>query len=124
MREIKNGNWFLSLVCLGILLLILVGCDPYDRQFGMSDLESPDTGVRIMAIKWAGDNKVTEAVPRLVDFLHDEDRAVRLYSIEALRRITGTDYGYDYKSEPAARIAAIKRWRRFIDSKKLHNGKN
>jgi hypothetical protein len=122
--KIKPGRRFIYKVCLSLLFLISAGCDPYEREFGLSDLESRDTAVRIMAIKWAGDNKVKQAVPQLVDFLQDEDKAVRLYSIEALRRIAGTDYGYDYKAESSQRVAAIRRWQEYIDPNNLHNDGN
>ena len=62
-------------------ILILSGCSgPFDRKMGLSDLESPNTAVRIMAIKWAGDNKASSAIPQLVDFLHDEDTSVRFFA--------------------------------------------
>jgi hypothetical protein len=103
------------------IVLVLAGCDSLNREFGLSDLNSPDPKIRIMAIKWAGDNKVSPAVPQLVDFLQSEDKAVCFYAIEALRRITGTDHGYDYKAAPHHRAAAVKRWREFLDSNKLQN---
>lgn len=73
-----------------------------------------------MAAKWAGDNKISAAVPRLVDFLQDEDPSVRFYSIGALRRITGTNHGYDYKAAPYLRAAAVKRWRKSLDPNELY----
>jgi hypothetical protein len=80
----------------------------------ISDLDSPNPAVRVMAIKWAGDSKESLAVPRLVDFLQDEDTSVRFFAIEALRRITGTDNGYDYKASPRLRAQAVERWREFL----------
>ena len=100
--------------------LLLSGCGgPFDRKIGLSDLESPNPAVRIMAIKWAGDNKVSAAVPELVNSLQDEDRSVRFYAIEALQRITGTDNGYDYKACPERRAEAIGRWREYLKTKGL-----
>ena len=106
-------------------MLMLVGCsNSFDRKMGLSDLESPNPTVRIMAIKWAGDNKVSSALPQLVDLLQDEDRSVRLYSIEALRRITGTDCGYDYKTAAHVRAVAVKRWHQFLKTdQSQHNRK-
>ena len=112
--------WFLA----GIILM-LAGCSgPFDRKMGRADLESPNPAVRVMAIKWAGDNKVASAVPQLVDFLQDEDRSVRFYAIEGLRQITGTDNGYDYRANPQLRAAAVDRWREFLKSKKSQNYEN
>ncbi len=77
-----------------------------------------------MAIKWAGDNKILPAVPQLVDSLQNEDKSVRFYSIEALRRIVGTDHGYDYKTAPHLRAAAVKRWREFLDANESQRNPN
>lgn len=116
MANLKDTKWFAWLSCWAPMLLILAGCgDSFDREMGLSDLENSNPALRIMAIKWAGDNKVSSAVPRLVDFLQDEDPSVRFYAIEALQRITGTDCGYDYKAPAPLRAAATKRWREFLE---------
>jgi vesicle coat complex subunit len=95
----------------------MAGCgDSFDRQVGLSDLEDPNPTVRIMAIKWAGENKITPALPQLVDSLQDEDPSVRFYAIEGLRRITGVDNGYDYKAQSHERAASVERWREFLDT--------
>lgn len=65
-----------------------------------------------MAAKWAGDNKVVEAIGPLVELLNDEDRAVRFYAIEALHQITGKDYGYKYQDRAELRAEAVARWRK------------
>ena len=54
-------------------------------------------------------------MPYLIDSLQNEDKSVRFYSIEALRRITGTDNGYDYKAAPHLRAAAVKQWQESFD---------
>ena len=111
--------------CLLATIPLLSGCKgPLDRKMGLSDLESPNPAVRIMAIKWAGENKVMSAIPRLVDFLQDEDASMRFFAIEALQRITGTDNGYDYKAGPKSRAEAVERWREFIKSNGLQNHEN
>ena len=105
--------------------LVLSGCNgPFDRKIGLSDLDNPNPAVRIMAIKWAGDNKASSAIPRLVDFLQDEDTSVRFFTIEALWRITGTNNGYDYKARPQLRAEAVERWREFLNSNGLQNHEN
>lgn len=106
-------------------ILVLSGCGgPFNRKMRLSDLDSPNPAVRIMAIKWAGDNKASPAIPRLVDFLQDEDASVRFFAIEALRRITGTDNGYDYKASPQLRAEAVERWRESLNSNGSHNREN
>lgn len=120
----EHGKWSVCAGCSVLIMLVLSGCGPFDRKSTLSDLESQDTRVRIMAIKWAGDSKLWPAVPHLVDSLQNEDKAVRFYAIEALRRVTGADYGYDYKTAPQQRAAAVKRWRKFLDSKEWQNGEH
>ena len=98
-----------------MMVLVFVGCQSAGGKYGDTGLESSSPTVRIMAIKRAGDSKDSAAVPQLVDCLQNEDESVRFYAVEALRRITGTDRGYDYKESPQKRAAAVKRWRDFLE---------
>ncbi|MHC4455883.1 MAG: HEAT repeat domain-containing protein [Planctomycetota bacterium] len=117
MVVLKLSYWSTCLLLWGGIILSLSGCgDSFNRKMTLSDLESTNPTIRIMAIKWAGDNKISQAVPQLVDSLQNEDKSVRFYSIEALRRIVGTDHGYDYKTAPHLRATAVKRWREFLDT--------
>jgi hypothetical protein len=125
MVNLNCDNWFVRLWFWAMIISMLAGCGTsYDRKMGLSDLDSPNPTVRIMAIKWAGDNKVSQAVPKLVDFLQDEDKSVRFYAIEGLQRITGTDNGYDYKAATHIRAAAVKRWREYLKANQLLNSKD
>ena len=117
----KYVRLFTWLCCSAMTVSVFFGCDSFGRRYSVSDLENPDPTVKIMPVKWAGDNKVTSAVPQLVDFLLDEDESVRFYSIQALRRITGTDYGYDYKTAGYLRAAAVKRWQKSLETNGLQN---
>jgi len=101
------------LVCCPIIML-LAGCGGSGKPAGIAGLESRDAAVRILAIKWAGENKVSAAVPALVDCLEHEDRAVRFFAIAALKRITETDHGYDYKADARRRAEAVARWRGMV----------
>lgn len=117
MIDRKKGNLTACLWLVIGVLLAQAGCsDPLNRTMGLRDLDSCDPTVRAMAIKWAGDNKLSTAVPQLVGLLQHEDRSVRFYAIESLERITGTDNGFDYKADSEKRAAAIQRWEEFINS--------
>lgn len=106
-------------------MLPLVGCGGGDDRLTqllegkkspvVADLENSDPLVRIEAIKWAGDHNVREAVPVLVDRLQEDDPAMRFYAIEALKKITGGDQGYDYKADAVERRKAVARWRAFSE---------
>ena len=118
MVNLKENKFSLLLYFLAPVIGVFAGCgNPYGRQMELTDLEDPNPTVRIMAIKWAGENKLEPAVPLLVDSLQDEDPSVRFYAVEGLRRITGTDNGYDYKAPAYERAAAIERWREFLNTK-------
>ena len=121
MANLRRDKWFARLWYWVAVILMLAGCGIFERKFTLSDLKNPNPSVRIMAIKWAGDNKISAAVPQLVDSLQDEDKSVRFYSIEALRRITGTDHGFDYKAAPHLQAAAVKRWRESLDPNELQD---
>lgn len=114
-----------ALCCWPLLVLLAGGCgDPYARPVAFSDLASQDPILRIRAIKWAGDNEIERAVPPLVDSLESQDEAVRFYAIEALRRIVGDDYDYDYKAHPRRRATAVERWQALVASKEWDDGEH
>jgi HEAT repeat protein len=119
MLNLEKGRRFSYLLPAAAIVVILAGCsDPLlDRTPQLSDLDNPNPMIKIMAIKWAGERRMSSAVPQLVNLLEDEDRSVRLYSIQALQRITGTDCGYDYKDPADVRAEAVKCWREYIKAK-------
>ncbi len=74
--------------------------------------ENPDD--RILAVFAAGEASDRESVPLLVDRLEDEDEAVRFFAIQALEKIVGQRFGYDYAKPPEERAAAVERWRAYV----------
>jgi len=126
MIRIKHNMWIICVGCWALAVLAVGGCgsSPLDRKIVFSDLQSQNPLIRIRAIKWAADNEIRPAIPPLVDSLQNEDQAVRFYAIEALRRLVGTNYGYDYKAQPNRRAAAIQRWKEFVESKEWDNGQH
>ena len=63
----------------------------------------------------AGENKNTEAVPKLLELSQNEDQAVRFYAVMALRNITQTDPGFDYQADAHRRAEAVNyRKKRFV----------
>ena len=118
MADFKERRFCLLPCWLVLLIVGFVGCSgPFDHQMELGDLNNPNPAVRIMAIKWAGENKVEAAVPLLVDSLQDEDPSVRFYAVEGLRRITGTDNGYDYKGPAHERAASVENWRQWLSTR-------
>ena len=104
--------------CVPITILIIMlsgGCLQTERPISPADLENPDPVVKIRAIKWAGENKDAQAVPKLLELSQDEDQAVRFYAVIALRNITQTDLGFDYQADARRRAEAVNYWKkRFV----------
>ena len=69
------------------------------------------TSVRALCLvrKCSAKVRETTIVP-LVKRLYDEDAAMRLSAIRALKDITGEDMGYRHYEPEVERVAAIKRW--------------
>ena len=98
-----------------LIILLSGGCLQTSRPISPADLENPDPVVRIKAIKCLGENKSTQAVPKLLELSQDEDHAVRFYAIIALRNITQTDLGFDYQADARRRAEAVNRLeKRFV----------
>jgi len=108
-------HWLFLYGPVGWLLVSLPGgCAQPQPVPVLSDLESPNLDLKVRAIKWAGDNQIESAVPLLVDRLHEQDTSVRFFAICALKKITGTDLGFDYKANAQHRVDAIQPWRTFL----------
>jgi len=110
--KLPNGSFYI-LFLLGSGCWALSGCAGSDpRRLSPAEaLSHTDPAVRIPAFQQAAEQQNKAAVPYLVEGLTDSNRAVRFYAIQALQRLTGETYGYDYKAGEAAREAAAARWR-------------
>lgn len=93
-----------------IATVTLTGCAPRASE---GQLDSPNPASRLYAIRRAGAERDWNAVPALVEQLDSDDPAVRVFSIQALERITGRPRGeYDPYAPLLQRQAAIDTWRR------------
>lgn len=110
---------FMGLSLAVMIFLVVAGCRAQLQEPTMAHFDSPTPMYRIMAAKWAGDHKMFQAIPKLVNLLEDEDRSVRLYAIVALKRITGTDQGYTFGGGVSQRAKAIARWNEYITDNRL-----
>lgn len=99
-----------------VLLLVPSGCGPGAGP--AVSLTSDDPAGRIPAMKRAARTKDPAAVPKLVALLESDDPAERLYSIEALRRITGQTFGYNYYDSEPNREAAVGRWKQWLSEQR------
>ena len=85
------------------------GCMPSARS---GDLYSDNPAPLLQAIHQAGKAGDTAAVPRLIELLDHDDDAIRMFSIQALERITGHEdrMGYDPYAPATKRRPAIRKW--------------
>ena len=97
-----------GMLVLGCLLA--GGCFPREAQ----EIGSIDPSSSIPAIQKAARDKDRAAIPALVKQLDSDDPAVRFYSIEALRTLTGQTFRYRYYDDAEARTPALKRWQQWL----------
>ncbi len=98
--------------CILVLIAgVVIGCNGSDL---ISLLEDEDPVIRLSAIRQASQSKDYRALPYLVKMLGDEDGDVRLFSVGALRKITGESMGYHSYDSPAKRASAQERWREWL----------
>lgn len=95
-------------------LLLLAGCG---SGFGPKSVDSDDPSAKIPAIKQAADDKDMSHVAQMVKDLDSDDPAVRFYSIVALEKLTGDNFGYVYYQDEAERAPAVKRWNQWLASR-------
>ncbi len=96
------------MIFTGVGLLGAWGCGSSPVTKG--GLHSPDPQTRLEHIAAAARAENTDAIPALIENLDADDPAVRLYSIMALEKLTGTRMGYQAYAPLAQRQAAINRW--------------
>ncbi len=113
------------LIQTGILILVLLSITSCQSKFPfvninyLKGINSRDPAIRVKSIARAAKMKDFRAIPLLIDRLEDEDSAVRLAANEALKHITGKDFGYREFDPPAKKIEAIHRWREWEKSRKF-----
>lgn len=95
-----------------LFALAAAGCGGYS---GPRDISNDDPAIKIPAIVRAVRENDRSQVPRLVDELDNADPAVRFYAIEALRRLSGEDFDYDWtEDDRLERQRMIRPWREYV----------
>ncbi len=95
---------------IGILIAaagLLAGCAPASEEGGF---DSANPAAQLYAIRDAGVSRDRTKIPALIEQLESDDPAVRLLSIQALERITGTRLGYNYFAPSHERAKAVQGW--------------
>ena len=83
------------------------GCSSPEKP----SIYSQDPSLKIPAIKSAHDSK---AIHQMVKDLDSDDAAVRFYTINGLKEITGNTFGYRYYDDEIERKPALARWKQWL----------
>src|SRR5262249_47247462 len=97
---------------LSLILLIPLsvgGCSKPDKP----SIYSPDPSLKIPALK-SEDLHDTKALRQMVKDLDSDDPAVRFYTINRLKEITGNTFGYRYYDDEVRRKPALKKWQQWL----------
>ena len=94
-----------------------LGCSGYA---GPRSIANEDPAVKIPQIKSAVAANDRAALRQCVADLDSDDSAVRFYSVQCLRRLTGQTFDYDWtETDRHARAAAIARWQTYVAATEL-----
>ena len=118
-RRMARGRSGLAALLGGLFAFGPAGCTAPRGPLVVTD---PDPSVKIPAFKKAVRKKDRAAVRQLVADLENDDPAVRLYAIGALRRMTGQTFGYQYYDGDEQRRQAVEQWRGWLAGKEKRNG--
>lgn len=110
-RSRRHSSFYLcSSVFIGGSLLF--GCSGYT---GPRSVANEDAAVKIPQMKRAVERNDRSAIPQMVNDLDNNDSAVRFYASQALERMTGQHFDYDWTvADRHARAPAIAKWRSYL----------
>jgi hypothetical protein len=92
---------------------------------GPVSVHSDDPDLQILAIKDDARLNDRKDLATMVSDLRSDDPAIRFYAIEALRRLTHSDFGYRYYESDDQRAHATALWQQWLKQqpKPLQPGK-
>ena len=96
-----------------VIPALIAGCDAPPIKPVLTD---PDPSIKIPAIELAVQKNDRSAIPVLIKSLESDDPAIRFYANDALKKLTGQDFGFLYYSDDEARRPAVKRWQAWLAS--------
>jgi hypothetical protein len=103
-------QWVPSILLSAVLCGSVTSCIGRDPP----SISSNDPGRLIPAIEIGVKANDRHIIPYLISDLESDDSAVRMYSIDGLRRMTGQDFGYVYYADTEARKPALDRWKLYL----------
>ena len=93
--------------------VVSAGCNGPEKGVA-AGLQGELSSERVTACIRAGQSRDKSVLPLLVERLEDTDADVRLFAINALKKITGQDLEYRYYASSADRGEAVLRWRQWL----------
>jgi hypothetical protein len=82
------------------------------------DIKDPEAAIKIAGIKQAAARKDRSSIPALIAELDSDDPAVRFFAIEALEKLAGERFGYDYYLDEEQRKPSIAKWQEWLGRQK------
>ena len=99
----------MSLICAAVIF-----CGAGCNIGGPRSVDNADPAVKIRAMKRLVREHDVNAARKLVAELDSDDPAVRLYAIEALERLTGERFEYQYYFDEEQRKPSVERWQQWL----------
>ena len=112
---------FWTYLFLGLHFILVAGCGRGLDEAEVSDINSPLPSYKAAAMHKVAQSGSYEYIEEQIQLLADEDFAVRFYAIMSLKRLTGTDNGYNYRHDASRRNEAIKRWHKWLEDYKAES---
>ena len=106
-----NGSRFHRYALLFSVVACCASCTAPRPPLVVTD---DDPGVKIPAISKAVREHDQSVIPQLIRELDNDDAAVRIYAIHALRDLTGERLGYEPYLDEDHRKASIERWKKWL----------
>jgi hypothetical protein len=103
----------ISLALAAITPALIAGCDAPPIKPVLTD---SDPSIKIPAIELAVQKNDRSAISVLIKSLESDDPAIRFYANDALKKLTGQDFGFLYYEDDEARRPAVKRWQGWLAS--------
>jgi hypothetical protein len=117
-NQFRLATWSARTLGVGAVMpcavLFITACSPPRDPISV---KSSDPTLKIPAIKQDVRERNTTDVAQMVKDLDSDDPAVRFYSIEGLRRLTGDTFGYHYYDDDAQRRPAVMRWEEWMKNR-------
>ena len=113
-NKLKRGCLIAGWLLWACWTVVPGGCGWLASGDYVKNISAGKPEVASVAMNEAATKKSRTAIVPLVKRLYDEDSAIRISAIRALKNITGEDMGYRSYAGQVERAAAIERWEAYL----------